>query len=478
MPQQHLDRLSPLDASFLHQESPESHMHVGGPAVFAGPAPTFDAFIEQIRGRLHLVPRYRQKLASTALDRGRPVWVDDSTFDIARHVRHAVLPAPGGWEELCALTARIYSERLDRARPLWELWFVDGMADGHFALVSKSHHALIDGSSGVDLATVLLDVEPNPPAVAPPTAPWRPQPEPGATTLVGAALRDARRGCGTLLAAARRVAAHPARAFANVRRALEALAEIARALLDAAPATPLNVKIGPDRRFLGVPCELDEFKAIKRAFGGTINDVVLTVVTGALRSFLISRDVPTDGLELRGLVPVSTRQENEHHQLGNRMIAVRAPLPVCVADPVERLGVIRHAMDRLKGSKQAYGADVIVKLERFLPPPLLPLMSRLNFSTRLFNVLVTNLPGPPIPLYALGREMQMPYAIAFLPKDHALSINVMSYAGQMNFGLLADRNAIPELEMIGDSVRSELDALLARAVAARERPVIGSLALG
>ena len=468
MSQQHLDRLTPVDASFLHQEGPVSHMHVGGRTVFEGPPPSLEQFLEQIRGRLHLVPRYRHKLAHMAIDSGRPVWVDDPAFNLEYHVRHTALPAPGDWEQLRQLTARIFSQQLDRTKPLWETWLIEGLEHNRFALISKTHHSLIDGISGVDLATVLYDLSPVPQTIEHSGRPWRPNPEPGTVALITAGVRGAVRAGIEIAEGAIDAVAHPERAIANVREAAEGVGEIAWAVLNPAPATPLNVEIGPHRRFVGIPCRLDEFKAVKNVFGGTVNDVVLSVVTGALRSFLISRGVRTAGLELRALVPVSTRQEDEHHQLGNRIVAMRAPLPVYIPDPVARLRFIKNAMDGLKESKQAVGAEVIAGAQNFAPPTILAQASRLNFSTRLFNLLVTNVPGPQFPLYVMGREMEHAYPVAFLPKNHALAIAIMSYNGQMNFGLLGDYDALPDIDLIGKSIRSELGTLLTRAAATSE----------
>ncbi len=472
MPQQHLDRLTAVDASFLHQEGPVSHMHVGGLTIFEGPPPSLDQFLEQIRSRLHLVPRYRHRLAHTAIDSGRPVWVDDPTFNLEYHVRHTALPAPGGWEELRQLTARIFSQQLDRAKPLWELWLIEGLEDNRFALISKNHHSLIDGISGVDLATVLFDIEPIPRPVAHSGQPWQPRPEPGTVSLIAAGLRGALRAGIEIAEGAIDAVAHPDRAVSSAREAAEGVGEIAWAVLNPAPATPLNVEIGPHRRFVGIPCQLDEFKAVKNEFGGTVNDVVLSVVTGALRAFLISRGVRTAGLELRALVPVSTRREDERHHLGNRLVAMRAPLPVYIPDPVQRLRFIKRAMDGLKESKQAVGADVIAGAQNFAPPTILAQASRLNFSTRLFNLLVTNVPGPQFPLYVMGREMEQAYPVAFLPKNHALAIAIMSYHGQMNFGLLGDYDALPDIDAIGESIRTELATL--RSLATAANPVTGN----
>src|SRR6478736_3425461 len=312
MAPQHLDRLTPVDASFLHQEGPSSHMHIGGLTLVEGPPPSMDEFLEQIRRRLHLVPRYRQKLASTALDSGRPVWVDDPSFNLDYHIRHTALPTPGRWEQLCSLTARIFSQQLDRSKPLWEMWLIEGLEDDRFALITKTHHSLIDGIAGVDLATVLFDLSPEPPPLTNSGRAWEPNPEPGGASLVAAGLIGAVRTGAALIEGAFDALAHPERAWARAREAAEGIGEIVWAGLNPAPETPLNVPIGPHRRFYGVACELDDFKAIKNAFGGTVNDVVLAVVSGALRSFLISRGYRTEGVEMRALVPVSVRAEDEH----------------------------------------------------------------------------------------------------------------------------------------------------------------------
>jgi WS/DGAT/MGAT family acyltransferase len=460
MTQQHLDRLTAIDASFLHQESANSHMHVGGLAIFEGPPPSMEDVCDQIRGRLHLVPRYRQRLAHTSLDSGRPVWVDDPSFNLEYHVRHTALPAPGGEAELLRLVGRIFSQQLDRSRPLWELWMVEGLRDNRFALISKTHHALVDGVSGVDLATVMFDLTPIPAPVTNSGRPWQPRPEPGNAELVAAGLRGAVRAGIEVASRAVDGVTHPERALGNLRDAAEGVGEVVWAGLNPAPPTPLNVEIGPHRRFIGLPCSLGDFKLIKDTFGGTVNDVVLAVVTGALREFLISRGVRTQGLELRALVPVSIRPDNQRHTLGNQLAAMRGPLPVYVEDPVQRLRIVKQAMDGLKESKMAVGAEVLASVQNFAPPTVLAQASRINFSTRLFNLIVTNVPGPQFPLYAMGREMEQVFPIAFLPRNHALAVAIMSYNGQMNFGLLADYDAVPDLEGIAESVQESLLELL------------------
>ena len=254
--------------------------------------------------------------------------------------------------------------------------------------------------------------------------------------------------------------AHPDRALARTREAAEGIGEIVWAGLNPAPETPLNVPIGPHRRFMGVGSRLEDFKLVKNAFGGTVNDVVLAVVAGALREFLVSRGLRTEGVELRALVPVSVRAADEHDTMGNRIVAMRGPLPVYIADPVQRLRFVSHAMDGLKESKQALGAEVIAGAQNFAPPTILAQASRLNFSTRLFNLLVTNVPGPQFPLYVLGREMLAAYPVAFLPENHALAIAIMSYNGQMNFGLLGDYDALPDIDLLGETIAAELATLV------------------
>jgi WS/DGAT/MGAT family acyltransferase len=473
MTQQHGDRLSAVDASFLAQEGPAAHMHVGAVCIFEGPAPSFEDFTNHIRTRLHLVPRYRQKLAFPPLETGRPLWVDDPRFNLEFHVRHTALPAPGSEEQLRALVARIHSQALDRSKPLWETWLVQGLEGGRFALISKNHHALVDGISGVDLMTVLFDLAPVPAAVPHEDQPWTPSRTPSALDMAARGLRGVARAPLAAAARAAGAARRPAETLEGTREALEALGEVVWAGLNAAPETPLNVEIGPHRRLAFVRGDLEDYKLVKNAFGGTVNDVVLTVVAGALQKWLRSRGVRTEGLELRALVPVSIRARGEHHQLGNRIAAMRGPLPVYVQDPVARLHVISQAMEGLKDSKQALGAEVLASLEALAPPTILAQASRLNFSTRLFNLLVTNVPGPQFPLYVLGRRLEDLFPVAFLPKRHALAVAIMSYNGRMDFGLLGDYDALPELDRLAGMVEESTAELVAAARGTREngRPV-------
>jgi diacylglycerol O-acyltransferase len=458
----HLDRLTALDASFLSNEDSSSHMHVGAILIFAGPPPKYVDLVEHVRGRLKHVPRFRQKLVTPPLESGRPLWADDVNFNLTYHIRHTALPEPGGEAQLKRLAGRVFSQQLDRSKPLWEMWLVQGLENDRFAILTKTHHAMVDGVSGVDIGTVLFDLEPigEP---APVEDDWVPQAEPGTTELL-------RRGIGDAVAAPVKLAERAARAVqkpeTTARKAVEALeglSEIVSAFADPAPDVPLNHPIGPHRRYVWAGSELATFKRIKDALGGTVNDVVLAVVTGSLRSWLQRRGVRTEGLELRALVPVSIRSEDERGNLGNRIALMRGPLPVYVEDPVRRLRTISHEMAGLKRSKQALGAEVISRFNDFAPPTLLAQASRINFTTRLFNLIVTNVPGPQLPLYVLGRELEEVYPVAFLPQNHALAVAIMSYNGKVGFGLLADYDSMEDIEVIGDGINESLAELEAAA---------------
>lgn len=466
-PTHNLDRLSGIDATFLSNENENSHMHVGSISIFEGPPPSYDEFVAHIDSCLPGVPRYRQKLIYPPLEAGRPLWVDDTSFNLSYHMHHTALPAPGTEVELAAMANRIFSHALDRSKPLWEMWLVQGLEEDRFALISKSHHAMVDGISGVDIGTVMLDMTRD----AGPDKPkerWQAEPEPSSLDLL-------RRGAGDLAGAPKRIGEeaigavlHPNSVLGRVSSGVEGLGEIARAFADPAPEVPLNVEIGPHRRIAWSQADLVDLKRIKDAFDTTVNDVVLAMAAGAMRKWLIGRDIPTEDLELRAMVPVSVRGEDEHGRLGNRLATMRAPLPVYEPDPVTRLEIVSASMDGLKDSKQALGAEVIARLNDFAPPTILAQAARINFSTRLFNLLVTNVPGPQVPLYILGKQMLNSIPVAFLAKNHALAIAVMSYNGRLSIGLLGDYEAMPDIEVVCEGMDESLAELL-RAAEALEK---------
>ena len=461
-----MDRLTAVDAGFLHQEGHATHMHIGAVALFEGPPPSHREMLDHIEGRLSLVPRYRQKVATPPVALGRQHWVDDPNFNLEYHVRHTALPPPGEEEDLRRLTARIFSQALDRTKPLWELWLVEGLADGGFALISKTHHALVDGVAGVDLMTMLFDQTEVPREVE--RDDWVARPEPSLAQLTAAGVRTTAERLAAMPVRAARALGDPREALAEAAVAAEGVAEVARsALLEPAPESPLNVAITPHRRVAFVSSRLDDFKAVKNAFGGTVNDVVLAVTAGALRRLYEFRGEPTDGVTLRVAVPVSTRGRDDHAGLGNRVTQLTAPLPLHLGDPVARLRTITESMEGIKRSRRAVGAEAITELQDFAPPTILAQASRLNFSNRLFNLLVTNVPGPQFAIYALGRRLRAIFPIAFLAGDRALAIALMSYDGGVYFGLLGDFDALPDIDVVADGLEKSVTELVRAARATR-----------
>ncbi len=457
------DRLTGLDSSFLHLERDAAHMHVAACTVFRGQAPTYDELLGLLDSRLHLVPRYRQRLAFVPLNQGRPVWVDDPHFNLTYHVRHTALPRPGGESDLKRLSGRIFSQALDRNRPLWELWLVEGLAGDRFALLSKTHHALVDGVSGVDIVTVLFDSAPDPMPVAAPEHEWVPRPLPSKAQLLADALVERSTAPAEIVRGVRATLRGPRRVARKAGESLVGVGALAWVGVRAAPPSPFNVRIGPHRRFTWVHSELAQFKAIKNSLGGTVNDVVLTVVAGALGRYLRRAGHSTDELVLKAMVPVSVRSDLERGALGNRVAAMWAPLPVGMTDPVERLHTITEAMEGIKESGQAVGAQVLTGLSGFAPPTIMAQAARLQARQRLFNLVVTNVPGPQHALYMLGRELVAIYPMVPLAENTALGIAIMSYNGQLNFGFDADFDALPDVESLTDDLRSSIDELAAAA---------------
>jgi diacylglycerol O-acyltransferase len=458
------DRLTGLDTAFLHLEDHSTaHMHVASVMIFEGRAPTPQELVDHVQSRLHLVPRYRQRLAYVPLEQGRPVWTDDPHFNPHYHIRHTALPRPGDDAALKRLAGRLFSQRLDRSKPLWEIWLVERMAGRRFALIAKTHHALVDGISGVDITTVLFDAAPQPsPGSLPPVPgePWSPRPLPGSAKLLGEALLERATVPGEMARGARRIVRRPLRALGQLRDGLANVGSTTLAGINApAPASPLNVDIGPHRRYTWVDADLGRFKAIKDALGGTLNDAVLAAVSLALGRWLRAHEHPTEGLVLKAMVPVSVRADTERGALGNRVAAMWAPLPVGVEDPIACYEQIRVAMDELKHSGQAVGAQVLTNLAGFAPPTILSQAARLQARQRYFNLVVTNVPGPQFPLYLLGRRLRSLYPVVPLARRQALGIAVMSYNGHLGFGLLGDYDALPDLDLIAQELERAIRRL-------------------
>ncbi|HET7444868.1 MAG TPA: wax ester/triacylglycerol synthase family O-acyltransferase [Solirubrobacterales bacterium] len=452
------DRLTGLDASFLHMERAGAHMHVASTIIFEGPAPSHSEFRDHIGSRLHLVPRFRQKLRTVPLDQGRPVWVDDPHLNLEYHVRQTALPAPGSDEQLRNLAARIFSQQLDRSKPLWELWLVEGLDDGRFAIIGKSHHALVDGVSGVDITTVLFDLdrEPEGPPSTPP--PWLARPEPSDLHLLTEALRERLTSPKEIVRGVRAVFRGPR----QVLRGVGATSKFAATGMSA-PHTVFNVEIGPHRRFAMAQASLADLKRVKDEHDGTVNDVILSAVAGALGKYLRARGHDTEGLEMRAMVPVSVRAEEEHGALGNRISAMMAPLPVWCEDPVERLRILTEEMGDLKSSGQAVGAEILTKITDFAPTTIASQAARLQPAQRFFNLVVTNVPGPQFPLYVLGRQMESIFPMVPLARRQALCVGIMSYNGQVNFGLVGDYDAMADLESFALDLEAATDEIVATA---------------
>jgi WS/DGAT/MGAT family acyltransferase len=389
------------------------------------------------------------------------VWVDDPHFNAAYHVRHTALPSPGGEDELRRLTGRVFSQQLDRSKPLWELWLVEGLAEDRFALLSKTHHALVDGISGVDIITVLFDTSPDPMPAAPPDHEWVPKPVPREAQLLADALLERATAPGEIARGIRAALRGPRAVAKALGGALVGVGAMAWAGLQPAPPSIFNVPIGPHRRFTWVRGDLAEFKAVKNELGGTVNDVVLAVVSGALGRYMRLQGEATEDVELRAMVPMSTRADVERGALGNRVTAMWAPLPVGITDPVKRLNTISAAMRELKESGQAVGAEMLTRLSGFAPPTIVNQAARLAARQRMFNLVVTNVPGPQIPLYLLGRRLEAIFPMVPLTSNTALGIAIMSYDGQLNFGLTTDYDGLPDVDLLADELRSAIAELAA-----------------
>jgi len=452
------DRLSPLDASFLHLEDATSHMHMAAALIFAGKSPSYGRLLARVESRLGLVPRYRQRLAEVPLAQARPRWVDDERFDLRYHLRNTALPGPGSEYELQVLAGRVFSHHLRRDRPLWEMWLVEGLDRGRFAILSKTHHALVDGISGLDILSVLFASEEE-------FGPWRPEPAPSSAALVTEAVLERATNVGELVRPLRAAVRRPRKAVSRIAETAVGAGALAWAGRQPAPPTPYNAsQVGPDRRFTWTRASLDDVKAIKNTLGGTVNDVVLTVVTLALRRHLMRRGEDIDELELKAFVPVSVRTEDSRGTPGNQVSGMLTTLPVGCADPVRCLATISAQMRVVKQSGQAVGAKALTELSGFAPPTLLHEAFRLVVTRqRLVNLVVTNVPGPQFPLYLDGRELTDIFPMVPLGSNLNLGIAIVSYNGALNFGLAGDFGVMHDLQDLAGDLLAALQELTAAA---------------
>jgi WS/DGAT/MGAT family acyltransferase len=455
------DRLSALDANFLFLEQPHTHFHVAGlsildPSTRPDGRLAFEDLAELITRRIHLVPRFRQKVRFVPLGAGLPVWVDDANFDLNFHLRRGAVPAPGGKRELADYVQRIHSRPLDRTKPLWEMYFIEGLEDGHVAILSKTHHAMIDGMSGMDIASVLFDFTPEPRHVE--AEDWRPTAEPSPRDL----LKDAVVGQVTnpvqaALANVSLALQAPQVVLDKVRQTVGGLVQLAAR--GAAPKSPFNVKVGPNRRFAMCEVPVSDMKAIKNSLGGKVNDAVLAAVAGALNRLLRSRGISTQGVTLRTMVPVSIRDESQKMTLGNRVSSLFVDLPIGAPDAASRLRQITAATKDLKSSHAAVAASAIMGAGQWAPPTLHGLAARLLGRQRFVNLVVSNVPGPQVPLYLAGARMVVTYPVMPLGETVALSIAVTSLSGVMGFGFTGDWDALPDIESLAEHMLASVEDL-------------------
>lgn len=448
------DRLSALDASFLLLERPNVHMHVAGlvvldPSTRPDGRLTFEDVAEVLRARVHLVPRFRQKVRFVPLGLGRPVWLDDPSFDLDFHLRRAALPAPGGPRELADFVQRVHSRPLDRSKPLWELYFIEGLEDGNVAVLSKSHHAMIDGMSGMDIATVLFDLTPEPREVSPEH--WIPAIEPSARDLIRDAIAEQITSpLQTALQNTALALRAPGILLDRARNTLEGLAGMLAA--GTAPRGPFNRRVGPNRRFAMASVPVADAKAIKNALGGTVNDVVMASVAGALERVIRARGEATHGLGMRAMMPVSTRDDSQRMAMGNRISNFFVDLAVGERDPAARLQRITAATKELKTSHQALAASALMNAGQWAPPTIHGMAARLIARQRFANLVVSNVPGPQMPLYLLGARMLVTYPVMPLGETMALSVGVTSLSGVMGFGVTGDWDALPDVDVLAEGI--------------------------
>ncbi|TDD62783.1 WS/DGAT/MGAT family O-acyltransferase [Actinomadura rubrisoli] len=452
-----MERMSGLDAGFYFAESASTPLHIASVTVFEGPVPTYGEVVRAVVGKLPLVPRYRQRVRKVPLNLGRPVWVDDPHFNILYHVRHTAVPAPGDAEKLRNLAGRVLSQRLDPAKPLWEVWLVEGLEDGRWALITKVHHCVVDGVGGVDLLTTLFDLEPEPERPEAAELP-EPEPAPSGAELLAASVRT------QVTEPLRHITQAPgrARALFSTQTLRNVGVEIPRALGQLARPTTgsLNGPLGPHRRWMWTHADLDEIRRVRKALGGTVNDVVLAAVTAGFRAVLEGRGELHEGALVRTLVPVSVRAHDQRGEVNNQVSGVLVNLPVGEADARRRLFGIRRQMNDVKRTHQAAGGKALAGLAGFAPT-LLALGSRyaLSQSQPLVQTVVTNVPGPQFPLYVLGRRLERLYPFVPLAAGLRAGVAIFSYEGTLTFGLTGDFDGMPDLDVLATGIRAGFDEL-------------------
>ncbi len=458
-----LERLSFLDASFLALESPETHMHVGSVAIFesVGDEMNIERFRQFVSARLHMVSRYRQKLAWIPLEK-YPVWIEDEEFNLDYHVRHTSLPSPGNEQQLRDLAGRVMAQQLDRAKPLWEFWLVDGLPENRFALISKIHHSMIDGISSVDLMAVMYGFSPeSDPGDA---QPWHPDPTPTGAELAAGDI--GRRMRSTLDRVRNRPTDIEERVTGLVHKASAVGASLTSGWLRKGTPTPLNQPIGPNRRFSWATMPLSDVKAVKNNLGGSLNDVVLATVAGAVRIFLTDhRDVDVTDMEYRIMAPVSVRSEDHRGNLGNQVAMWLVDLPISDPDPRSRYEKVSAATLNLKKTDQALGASTIVQMSSGTPGTLLSLAARLAAGRRPFAATITNVPGPQFPVYMLDAQLVHQYPLVPLWQNQAYGLALFSYNGELSWGVNGDWDLLPDIDDFVTCIErsfAELSALGAR----------------
>jgi diacylglycerol O-acyltransferase len=458
-----MERLRGADAFFVYMETPTTHLHIGFVGVLDTEGMTepysFEHMLGVVEERLHLFPPFRRSLATVPLSLHHPVWIDAEDFDLERHVRRAALPPPGGKSELAAFAGEVMSRPLDRAAPLWEMWFVEGIEDGRVAMVAKAHHSIVDGVGGTDMLMSLLDLEPDR-QVPPPEQPWRPEPRPSDAALLVAAVGDLARQPGRMARVARRAATEAVGAGRGIRRSS------GPAFTPAQSRTFLNATISPHRSIAFAEFALDDARAVKRALGGTVNDVVLAACGGALHRYLLAHGEPLSG-PLVASVPVSVRTEDDRGELGNRLAGLIVPLATDVDDPVERLHAITDATQRAKEIQTGVAAHVMTEWTEFAMPLVagraFRFLSRNRLMERvppLFNVSISNIPGPPVPLYVAGARLVSMYPMGPVMDGNALNMTVVSSEGTMFVGLIACRETVPDLDALAAAVPAEVAGLV------------------